>query len=327
MTKKKIHKEFVQQVLDLTGNEYIVIEQFIDSHTRIRFKHNDETCPEGFSEGFLMTPAHFLNGQRCTKCRYKRSHEKTTKTHEQFIKEVFQLVRNEYTVLSRYNGTANKVKMRHNNESCGYYEYPVTPQKFLLNRRCPKCSYRKRANDKRKSLEKFKEEVFTLTGEEYRVLSSSYSNNHTKVEIGHINDSCDNHTWYIKPNNFLNGQRCPLCNESKGARRIRIFLQTYKISFEREYTFDDLLGVKGKELRFDFAIYNEDGSLKLLLEYDGEFHDKQIHEEHDLETQQYHDRVKDEYAAKNNINLVRISYLDQKDIENILRKIFKLESV
>ncbi|WP_051633689.1 hypothetical protein [Bacillus sp. UNC41MFS5] len=325
MAKKKTHEEFVNQVYELSGENYIVIEQYIDAKTEIRFKHNDEkNCPEGFTEGFLMTPNRFLSGQRCTKCRHKRSHEKTTKTHEQFVKEVLQLVGNKYTVLSRYNGTDKHVKMKHNNESCGYYEYPVTPNKFLLGRRCPKCSYRKRAVDKRKSLEKFKQEVFTLTGGEYEVLSRSYSNNHTKVKMRHINDYCDYHTWYIKPNNFLNGQRCPLCKESKGARRIRLFLQTNKIKFDREYTFDVLRGVNGSELRFDFVIYNEDGSLKLLIEYDGEFHDKQIHEEHDLKTQQYHDMLKDEYTIKNNINLIRISYREQDDIENILRNVLRL---
>ncbi|WP_197242374.1 hypothetical protein [Bacillus cereus] len=321
---KKNHEDFVQQVLDLTENEYIVIEHYIGATTKIRFLHNDETCLQGFTEGFLMTPAHFLSGQRCPKCRYKRSHKKTTKTHEQFIIEVFKLVGNEYTILSRYNGTDKKVEIRHNNESCDNFEYTVTPHKFLLNRRCPKCSYKKRADDKRKTIEKFKEEVLTLTFGEYRVLSDNYSNNHTKIKIQHINDSCDNHTWYIKPNNFLHGQRCPLCKESKGARRIRLFLKSYKISFEREYKFEDLLGVKGSELRFDFAIFNEKRCLKLLIEYDGEFHDKQVHEEHDLITQQYHDMLKNEYTTKNNINLVRINYREQNDIENILKNVLKI---
>jgi AraC-like DNA-binding protein len=326
MAKKKTHNEFIKQVLQLTNNEYIVIDQYIDAKTMIRFKHNDKNCSEGFTKGFLMTPNRFLNGQRCTKCRYKRSHEKTTKTHDQFIHEVFQLVGNKYEVLSKYNGTDNTVNIKHVNESCGYYEYSVTPNKFLTGRRCPKCSYMIRAKDKRKGLEKFKEEVFNVTNGEYIVLGDSYINNQTKIKIRHINNSCENHSWDIKPNNFLNGQRCPICLESKGARRIRLFLQTFNIKFEREYTFDDLLGVNDSVLRFDFAIFNEDGSLSFLIEYDGEFHDKQIHEGHDLETQQYHDRLKDAYTTKNKINLVRISYREQDDIENILRKVFKLVS-
>ncbi len=84
-----------------------------------------------------------------------------------------------------------------------------------------------------------------------------------------------------------------------------------------------MLGVKGSELKFDFAIFNEKRCLKFLIEYDGEFHDKQVHEEHDLITQQYHDMLKNEYTTKNNINLVRINYREQNDIENILKNVLK----
>ncbi|WP_280159441.1 hypothetical protein P5491_012880 [Priestia megaterium] len=270
-----------------------------------------------------MKPNVFLSGQRCSRCRYKRSHKNTRKSHRQFIEEVLKLVGNEYIVLSEYSTTNHKIKMRHNNEACNYYEYEVTPNKFLSNRRCPKCSYIQRGKDKSKGLEKFKQEVFALTSGEYIVLSNNYSNNHTKVKIKHLNDFCMNYEWEIKPNNFLNGQRCPICNESKGAREIRIYLQSHNISFDREYTFNDLLGIKGTRLRFDFAVFNKNGNLAFLIEYDGEFHEKQIHQDHDLGVQQYHDALKDKYALDNKIKLLRINYRDQDNIENILKHVFK----
>lgn len=57
------------------------------------------------------------------------------KSHEDFVKEVYEAVGDEYTVLSKYNGARNKVKMRHN--ICGNV-WDITPDNFLNGgRRCP----------------------------------------------------------------------------------------------------------------------------------------------------------------------------------------------
>lgn len=40
------------------------------------------------------------------------------KTHEEFISEVYNLVRTEYSVLTKYINNKTKIKIRHNN--CGY---------------------------------------------------------------------------------------------------------------------------------------------------------------------------------------------------------------
>ena len=39
------------------------------------------------------------------------------------------------------------------------------------------------------------------------------------------------------------------------------------VKFETEYTFPDLFGDSGRQLRFDFAILNDNNKLMCLIEY------------------------------------------------------------
>ena len=56
-------------------------------------------------------------------------------TQEEFLKIIYDLVGDEYTVLSDYNGNRNKILMRHN--VCGN-EWWITPSNFIEHStRCP----------------------------------------------------------------------------------------------------------------------------------------------------------------------------------------------
>lgn len=62
------------------------------------------------------------------------------KTSEEFAVQFSKLVGDEYNILECYHKAHSKIKLRHNNISCGYYEYLVTPNSFLKGAKCPKCS-------------------------------------------------------------------------------------------------------------------------------------------------------------------------------------------
>ena len=64
---------------------------------------------------------------------------------------------------------------------------------------------------------------------------------------------------------MLRGYGCPICNSSKGEKIISDYLLSNHINFKREYTFNDLRGPGGKNLRFDFAILQNE--LQGLIEY------------------------------------------------------------
>lgn len=72
-------------------------------------------------------------GHVCKECSY----DQMRKTNNDFLKEVYELVENEYTFLEEYKSTHEKIKVKHN--ECGY-EYKVQPSSFLSGRRCPECA-------------------------------------------------------------------------------------------------------------------------------------------------------------------------------------------
>lgn len=107
------------------------------------------------------------------------------------------------------------------------------------------------------------------------------------------------------------------CERSVGEHKIQELLTQAKINFKREYTFADLVGEGGGRLRFDFGILNSDNNLLYLIEYDGVQHFDAscfgMNNDLFLE-QQKRDELKNDYCQKHNIPLIRISYLDIKNL-------------
>jgi len=138
------------------------------------------------------------------------------------------------------------------------------------------------------------------------------------------------HDWAAKISDRSKGSNCPICNESHGERRVTEYLITHNYSecqkinncylnyYIRQMSFDNLVGVKGNPLSYDFYFPNQN----LLIEYQGQFHDgtARFQDEKDLNIQQEHDRRKKEYAKKQGIDLLEIWYWDFDNIEKILDK-------
>lgn len=56
---------------------------------------------------------------------------------------------------------------------------------------------------------------------------------------------------------------------SRGEIKISEILEEAGLIFQEEYTFPDLVSSSGRPLRFDFAVFDDDGNLQFLLEYQG----------------------------------------------------------
>ena len=86
------------------------------------------------------------------------------------------------------------------------------------------------------------------------------------------------------------------------------------IPYQTQVTFNDLKNIK--PLRFDFGIYDKNtNQLIRLVEFDGIQHFKpQNYFTHSLEETQKSDKIKNKYAKKNNIPLVRIPYTERDKI-------------
>ena len=104
---------------------------------------------------------------------------------------------------------------------------------------------------------------------------------------------------------------------SRGEIKIEEILQQAGIPFQEEYSFPDLLSSTGHPLRFDFAIFDDDGDLDFLIEYQGIQHyepKSKFGGLQGLKKQQFNDMKKREYCKKHNINLVVIPYWDENRI-------------
>ena len=126
-------------------------------------------------------------------------------------------------------------------------------------------------------------------------------------------------SFFQRPEDHLNGQGCPECSKfrtSKGENLIKQILEKRNIKFIHNKNCLDFLG----KLRPDFYLpdYN------LIIEYDGRQHFKPVKfwggDEGLLKTQE-RDKLKTQLCEEHNIKLVRISYTQFNEIEEIIDSI------
>jgi len=125
--------------------------------------------------------------------------------------------------------------------------------------------------------------------------------------------------WKILLGNLQKGRGCPYCsvrNKSSLSTTIEKFLVENDICFLTEYVFRDCVNLR--PLPFDFAIFSNE-VLVFLIEADGEQHFKNTgFSKGGLEEVIKRDSIKDKYCEDNNIKLIRINYLQEKEVEQIL---------
>jgi len=56
---------------------------------------------------------------------------------------------------------------------------------------------------------------------------------------------------------------------SRGEIKIEEILKEAGLSFQEEFSFPDLVGHNGRVLRFDFAVFDDNGDIDFLIEYQG----------------------------------------------------------
>ena len=61
-------------------------------------------------------------------------------------------------------------------------------------------------------------------------------------------------------------------NASRAEMKIHEILENSDLIFKEEYTFEGLCSENGRSLRFDYAIFDDEGNLDFLIEYQGKQH-------------------------------------------------------
>lgn len=59
---------------------------------------------------------------------------------------------------------------------------------------------------------------------------------------------------------------------SRGEIKIAEIFEMNDVNFKEEYEFPELKSPNGRPLRFDFAVFDDDGNLDFLIEYQGKQH-------------------------------------------------------
>lgn len=123
-------------------------------------------------------------------------------THQEFEQRVREQGKGEYTVLTEYKGSNEKVRIRH--DVCGF-EWDLKPDRFYEGSRCKKCRSTYIDTDiyKKRIYERFKDEYSMLT--EYQTAIK---------EVKFRHNTCGYEFWRT-PNSFDQSKGCPRCNKRR----------------------------------------------------------------------------------------------------------------
>lgn len=288
----KIHKNFY---------DYSLVE-YKNSYTPIVIK-----CPK--HRKFKQMPKAHSEGYGCPKCGI----EVRQLTINELLKKFRQLHGNKYN----YSKVDSAAMLDHIIIGCPKHgKFHQRVQVHLIGRGCPKCAFRAR----RLTQEQFIEKANTTHDFAYDYSLTKYIGIHSKVIV-----ICSKHGEFsTEPSLHIQRTGCPKCSSSSGERLIRKILKKHNVKFNEQQTFPDCRNKY--PLKFDFFLPNHN----LLIEYDGKHHFELIYRSKNdteeivqqrHEVVKLHDKIKNEYALRNNMKLLRVKY-DNSDIEQTVRNAF-----
>lgn len=280
-------------------------------------------CTKKYYHGsYETTCASFCSGKRCSYCVNHKVHPK-----DSFAQYCIDNIDKHF--MDKYWGDKNTIdpfsispkasskKVWIKCINMDYHdEYLITPSKFSDGGRCPYCTKREGSVHRLDSFGTICKDKLKHWSKNNKVSPFEISPR-SGVERLFICQECGEE-FKRTPHTLWNCDdvRCLECSKSKGEKFIEELLEKYKIEYEYQKTFDNLRGLCGGLLSYDFYLpeYNT------LIEYQGNFHDgtapQQSHKE--FLRQQEHDRRKKKYAKSIGVKLLEIWYWDFDNIEKIL---------
>lgn len=293
-------ENFISKSREVHGNKYNYSRvKYVDTNTPVEI-----TCP--IHGVFIQKPSKHIKGRGCKKCgdiQQGKSKALTTKT---FIERASNIHNGKYDYSQVHYANGNtKVKIicpKH-----GVFEQ--RPVAHLKGIGCRFCGNEKRAKSKTKNKDHFIKLANNVHNFKYDYSKVVYTK--AKVPVTII---CPLHGEFeTTPDRHLQGVGCYKCwcLRSKGENKIENFLTKINVRYINQYKFKGC--IYHRELPFDFAVLNNDGSVKFLIEYQGEQHFKPISifgGEAALADTQLRDKIKYNYCKEHNIPLYYITYKD-----------------
>ena len=287
-------------------------EETIYKTNKDKLKIHCNRCDEDF---WQMAGSH-LQGRGCRGCKAKSTALRLTKDTNWFFTELNKrnLHKEGHYSYNETVYTSSKGKIKIHCNKCGE-DFFQAAYDHLQGHGCNKCKVEIIAKINRKDthwfLSKLKKDNVHEEGH-YNYDETVYKLNKEKVKI-HCN-RCNKNFWQ-RPNAHLKGAGCIQCKGSKMEKTIRLYLQSNRIKFKQEKTFNTCKAKRA--LRFDFFI----SSHNLLIEAQGKQHYEPLPffgGEAALKLRQARDQIKRNWAKYSPYRLVEIPYTDFNRIEEIL---------
>lgn len=105
---------------------------------------------------------------------------------------------------------------------------------------------------------------------------------------------------------------------SRGEIKIEEILQAAGLEFQEEYIFPDLVAESGRPLRFDFCVFDDEGKIDFLIEFQGIQHyqaKSKFGGSKGLYRQKHNDQKKRNYCLTHGYKLVTIPYWDESLVD------------
>lgn len=180
-------------------------------------------------------------------------------------------------------------------------DFEITPQSLLSGGSCPECFYES-LRFPYSSIPKRPEFEYDDEWNE----ANWHGIYNSKIRI-----KCKKHGWFIQgaAKHFFRKDNCPRCSGSRMEKELTEKLMSlgFKMNedFIREKTFPGFVSQLGHPFRFDFFFPKKN----LLIELDGILHfELRGQSEEEFERLKKADQLKEEFAVKNGLKLLRIHY-------------------
>lgn len=310
-SKKEI-EDFRNKFIENMGEEYTLQSDYRGQSSKVKIKH--EVC--GFEDEIIARSITDLS-YRCPLCSISGGLKLDTDLYKKRVRMKREDY-GDYKLMSEYIDAKTKVKIKH--LICGK-EFLKLPSNFYTTS-CPHCY-----GTHLRTQEQFEREVYEIMGDGYTVIGNYVRNNHG-INIKH--NECGR-IYCVKPHSILRGHGCRSCNTSKGEESIKMYLENNNIPYKREYTFKDLYYRENfSKLRYDFGVFDREGRLTKLIEFDGEQHERPVEYFGGYEAfrdLQKRDKIKNNYALGKGYKLYRIPYRELINIDTVLEDIIYNKSI
>ncbi|MBJ8189715.1 hypothetical protein BWGOE4_56040 [Bacillus mycoides] len=265
----------------LEGNGHTLLSEYKTAQIHVLIDFNCEHEPH------WIKPFNYKTGYRCPKC----SGNSSDQARESFYKEVEEAG---YTLLGSYKNAYIKVKLKCDKG----HVFDAKPNSFTstAKSRCLKCSG--------KDPKLAEAELRKLMKENGHELLSEYINTDTKALIDF---KCGHDPHWMQPSSYKQGQRCPICRESKGERAIREYLDANGIAYIHQYKFPN------NNKTYDFYLPVEN----TIVEVHGQQHYEEVkifhHRSHKtFEDEIHNDLRKEMFARERGCGYVVVNYREHK---------------